>query len=213
MTPTSKELQPIGALMLSILIFLMTLVILMSGYNHQPKLQNIMFDMELKSVQTQDLNTYASHSNGYRKGELGVADYVMHAMMVKFDYDKQSFTNGEHRSRMFQFYTSDLIDDFYDKDFQVTTFQKTVIANNLIVKGKVLKSFKIAKQTDELPYEGISYYSGKVRSYAVEGTLLVETYGDEKNKQIYEVYVIVQRALIEDFMSGYSVTNVRLEEN
>ena len=206
-----KQLEHIGLFVVMTLIAIASAFIYWDGINYSPIKQNVKFDLLHKLIHTQDLTDYATHENGYREGQLGVADVAMHTMMVKFTYDAEEMKSGQHRQKISEFVIPEILVDFYDKDFMALNLQKMILANDLIARSKILIPFEVADTTTEISYEGETFYTGLVRSYRVEGEILVETHGDVEVKQIYRASIIVQRAFIEDYLSGYMVTSIRLE--
>jgi len=211
MNQNNESLQSLGVLILSTLLFMLTLYVWMPISEYRPTSYRVMFDLTGKPIGDQILSEPATHNNGYRKGLDGVGDFADHVLLVLFDYGSDDYKSGDHRAKLLRMVSPGVIDDFYDDGFKLLSHQKSVVKQNLIVRGRIISFMTVGEETTGVTYEGSEPYDGVVATYWLTGAVMMETFGETSSRQLYKADVLVQRTMIEDKITGYQVIRLRLD--
>jgi hypothetical protein len=208
------KLTAILGVLLGVLLFYSSYSNLQKSLAYNPLPKQVFLDVYNRPIGEQSLLLPASHNPGFRKttsvkkGETA-SDYVKYAMLDIFDYTYEELANGVVYDKFQTHMYEDVAISLYRDVFTRLGQQRIVKAQDGLVRGRFVGDLKVSKPKS-LPYRTNSGISIEARTFLVKGTFILTAYAEKEYPTVYQMSVIVQRALIQDKMMGYQIISLEL---
>lgn len=185
-----------------------------SALSYRPLPQQVFLDIYNRPIGEQNLLLPANHNPGLRKttsmkGGETAADFVHYAMVDIFDYNADELRDGDVYDKFQKYLYEKVAVKLYRNVFVNLGQQRIVKAQDAVVRGRVVGDLSIT-QPKIMPYQTTSGVMLNARTFLVTGTFLVTVHAEKEYPTVYNLRVIVQRALIQDKMMGYQIVSLEL---
>jgi hypothetical protein len=202
-----------------------SLVVVYFSYSHyavsssyEPMPQQVFLDVMNRPIGLQDLLQPANHNPQYRKdlgdsGTEGVsaADFSKEALLTVFKYNKKDLQSGKVLANFRLFMSEEHADKLYTNIFTNLSQQRVVIATDGHVRARLIGELEYVGSRDDMPYESRSGLTLTSIGYMFKGKMVLTAHGADRYPTIYDVTLITQRALIQDKIKGYQITDLVME--
>ncbi|APD91905.1 hypothetical protein BM525_18665 (plasmid) [Alteromonas mediterranea] len=186
-----------------------------AALDYRPLPQQVFLDTYNRPLGEQNLALPANHNHGFRKttslakGETAI-DFAHYALVDMFDYNADELNEGQVFHKFQKYLYEKVATKLYRTVFINLGQQRIVKAQEALVRGRVIGDLQIS-QPKMLDYQTTSGVFIKARTFLVTGTFMVTVHADKDYPTVYNVRLIVQRALVQDKMMGYQIISMELK--
>jgi hypothetical protein len=207
------KMSAVCACFVGVIILWMSYSHLAGALDYQPKPQQVLLDIYNRPIGEQNLLEETYHNPSYRDeaNEGGVAaEFAKEAVLRMFSYSHDELRRGDVLNRFMMYMNPDVGVDVYQEQFLNLSHQRTVMAQDGIVRARFIGELYWEGET-ELPYESMSGLSLLAKAHQFKGVLMVTTHADDIYPAVYnDVTITVQRALLQDKLHGYQIIKLEI---
>lgn len=186
--------------------------ILNNAQDYSPIPQQVFLNIYNQPVGVQDLTQDTTHNPEYRTGSRGeaAADYLSHAMLSSFSYDKDDLVSGNVLRNFYKWFSVVEAENVYQNIFVNLSQQKIVMAQDAIVRSRLVGDW-VYKGKAIWPYHrSVVERTIPALTYKFEGRIIVTAYGESDYPTVYAVTAMVQRTMLQDKMAGYQIVQLEM---
>lgn len=198
-------------------IIVSAIMTVMSYYHYSdsqtyiPKPQQMLLDIYHRPIGSQNLLEDTEHNPHYRTGNNGEAgaDYAKESLLNMFTYNKGDLTSGKVLERFQQAFTEGEGERVYQGIFVNLSQPRIVMAQDALVRARIIGQLEYNGKA-EWPYQTISGLSMTARTHQYKGKMMITVYGEDTFPTLYDFVIVVQRALLQDKITGYQILTMEL---
>lgn len=208
----SKKLTALFCCLMSFLLAVCSYSFLAEVEDYQPMPKQVFLDVYSRPIGDQSLLSEVKHSMAYRSETEGqsAGDFAKEALLYLFSYSKDELASTEMYRRHHEIFSDVVADDVYLNVFSLLSHQKIVMAQDAIVRARVIGDLYYEGRAD-WNYESTAGLDLKSATFKLTGQVMITVHASEIYPTLYKVELIVQRALVQDKIRGYQLIELRLK--
>lgn len=175
-----------------------------------PKPQQVLLDYYHRPIGVQNLLEDTFHNPHYRTSPswAPAEDFAKESLLRLFSYNKDHLTSGSVYREFETLFSEGEGEKVYSNIFINLSQPKIVMAQDGIVRARLIGaiSYEGSANWDYRTLSGLKLTS---KTHQFKGKIMITVHADETYPTLYDFVIEVQRALLQDKISGYQI--LRLE--
>lgn len=198
------------ACVISVVTLLLSYFHLSDSLIYIPKPQQVLLDYYHRPIGVQNLLEDTLHNPHYRTSPswAPAEDFTKESLLRLFSYNKDELSNGSVYRTFETLFTEGEGEKIYSNIFINLSQPKIVMAQDGIVRSRLIGPVSYEGSAD-WEYRTLSGLKLNSRTHQFKGKIMITVHAEETYPTLYDFVIEVQRALLQDKISGYQI--LRLE--
>lgn len=183
-----------------------------NSLEYVPLPQQVLLDAYHRPIGVQNLLEDTFHNPHYRTGTEGEtgADYAKEMLLTLFTYNKDDLVSGRVLNRFQNIFSEGEGENVYQNVFVNLSEPRIVMAQDALVRSRVIGNLTYIGSA-AWPYRSLSGLPMMAKTHQYEGKMMITVHGEDTFPTLYSVVIEVQRALLQDKITGYQILRVELK--
>lgn len=206
-----EKLFAIFSCLISAVVIVMCYFHYESSLDYVPVPQQVLLDAYHRPIGIQDLLKDTSHNPHYKTGDAGetAGDFTKEMLLHLFTYDKEDLESGTVLSRFQMAFSEGEGESIYQKIFVNLSQPRIVMAQEAIVRARIIGSLEYVGE-NVWEYRTLSGLKLNSKTHQFKGKMMITVHGEETFPTLYTFVIEVQRALLQDKITGYQLLRMEL---